>query len=618
MGEVYRADDLKLGQTVALKFLPQEVAEDLKRLEFFRKEVRLARQVSHPNICRVHDIGEVDGQHFLSMEYVDGEDLRSLLRRIGRLPMDKGIQTARQLFAGLAAAHDKGVLHRDLKPANIMIDGQGQVRITDFGLAQLSSADEQEVVGTPAYMAPEQLARGQTSIHSDLYSLGLILYEMFSGEPAHKSSSVAELRELHAESSSARPPSAIVGDMDPAVERLIMRCLEKEPHNRPPSAAVAAASLPGSDPLAAAIAAGETPSPALVAASGEVGTLSPRIAALFLGSIIVGLLLLIALAQEIHPVNWLPLDLSPAVLENEARKVIDNLGYDDVSADSAYGFEVQPRDLQRITKSKTTLWTRHSRGRRELARASQSDGIRFWFRQSPNPMAVQSFLADWRKPSSERIYPSIPPWTVPDMAGVQLDAQGKLRWFRAVPPKNVQRLEETAEPTWSEWFSAEYVGFELDELSNSDVTRTPPDAFDRVKSWQGTWPDDNEPLRVVATAYQGKPVYFEVFRPEESDGQRPAAHTDAGSGRDEYTVLLLLLISVKVGAVLLAWRNLRLGRGDRASELVLAVYTFVVGMAVWFLQASHVGGLRENALFHFGMCRAAGFSLVIWVFYIAV
>lgn len=188
MGEVYRADDLKLGHTVALKFLPGDLAGDPRRLEYFHSEVRLTRQISHPNVCRVYDIGEVDGQHFLTMEYIDGEDLKILLRRIGRLPNDKGVQIARQLCAGLAAAHAQGVLHRDLKPANIMIDGRGQARITDFGLARIAGdAAKQDVAGTPAYMAPEQLTLGTTTIQSDLYSLGLILHEVFTGESVHKS-----------------------------------------------------------------------------------------------------------------------------------------------------------------------------------------------------------------------------------------------------------------------------------------------------------------------------------------------------------------------------------------------------------------------------------------------
>jgi serine/threonine protein kinase len=123
-------------------------------------EVRIARQVSHPNICRVYDIGELEGRHFLTMEYIDGEDLASLLKRIGSLHGAKAVDVAQQLCAGLAAAHDKGVLHRDLKPANVMIDGRGPVRITDFGLAVAAGEEipEADVSGTPPYMAPEQFA----------------------------------------------------------------------------------------------------------------------------------------------------------------------------------------------------------------------------------------------------------------------------------------------------------------------------------------------------------------------------------------------------------------------------------------------------------------------------
>src|SRR5262245_8158609 len=120
MSEVYRADDLTVGHSVALKFLPRFVAHNPEQLERLRAEVRITRQVSHPNVCRVYDLGMAEGRHFLTMEYVDGEDLSSLLRRIGRLPPDKVVDIARQLCAGLAAAHDRGVIHRDLKPANVM------------------------------------------------------------------------------------------------------------------------------------------------------------------------------------------------------------------------------------------------------------------------------------------------------------------------------------------------------------------------------------------------------------------------------------------------------------------------------------------------------------------
>src|SRR5262245_5092256 len=184
MGEVYRADDTKLGHAVALKFLPRRGIVDSATFDRLRAEVRLGRQVSHPNVCRIYDIGESPEGPFIAMEYVDGEDLASLLRRIGRLPSDKALEIARDLSAGLAAAHDLGIVHRDLKPANVMIDGRGRARITDFGLAALAAELERGggFAGTPAYMAPEQLESGAVTARTDIYALGLILYEVFSGK----------------------------------------------------------------------------------------------------------------------------------------------------------------------------------------------------------------------------------------------------------------------------------------------------------------------------------------------------------------------------------------------------------------------------------------------------
>ncbi|HZN02937.1 MAG TPA: serine/threonine-protein kinase, partial [Candidatus Polarisedimenticolia bacterium] len=202
MGEVYRADDLKLGQTVALKFLPADLAQDAGRLARFHAEVRLARQVSHPSVCRVYDLGDLDGQPFLSMEYIDGENLSTLLRRIGRLPEDKATEVARQICAGLAAAHERGVVHRDLKPGNVMIDGRGRARIADFGLAGAIGAEDGSRSGTPAYMAPEQL-RGETGVASDLYALGLVLYELYTGKRAFRGETMAEI----ARSRDEAPPS---------------------------------------------------------------------------------------------------------------------------------------------------------------------------------------------------------------------------------------------------------------------------------------------------------------------------------------------------------------------------------------------------------------------------
>ncbi len=152
----------------------------------FYDEVRIARQISHKNVCRVYDIGEVNGQPYLSMEYIDGEDLGSLLRRIGRLPADKATEFARKLCAGVAAAHAQGVLHRDLKPANIMIDARGELRVTDFGLAAIAEqlARRRDSQRHACLHGAGATHRREVSAQSDLYAVGLVLYEMFTGKYA--------------------------------------------------------------------------------------------------------------------------------------------------------------------------------------------------------------------------------------------------------------------------------------------------------------------------------------------------------------------------------------------------------------------------------------------------
>ena len=245
MGEVYRADDLKLGQPVALKFLPEKLASEPAWIERFYAEVRHARGVSHPNVCRVYDVGEIDGAA-LPLDGVRrrrGPGLAAAPHRPP--PEDKAVEIARELCAGLAAAHDKGVLHRDLKPANVMIDGRGRAKITDFGLAVGVEDDKggAEVSGTPAYMAPEQLAGKGASVQSDIYALGLVLYELFTGRKAFEAATLAEWRRKHAEEQPTAP-STVTPGLDPAVERVILRCLEKEPKARPRSVAAVARRCP--------------------------------------------------------------------------------------------------------------------------------------------------------------------------------------------------------------------------------------------------------------------------------------------------------------------------------------------------------------------------------------
>jgi serine/threonine-protein kinase len=291
-------------------------------------EVRMARQVSHPNVCRVYDVGESDGQLFLSMELVDGEDLASLLRRIGRLPDDKAVEVAQQLCAGLAAAHQSGVLHRDLKPSNVMLDGKGRARITDFGLAvALEDAVRERPAGTPGYMAPELFDGGRVTVQSDVYALGLVLYEIFTGKRAFDAPNLAELHRRQSEPDPT-PPSNLVRNLDPVIERAILRCLDRDPAQRPRTAQSVAAALPGGDPLAAALAAGETPSPEMVAAAGPQGALRPAVAWTCL---VASLVLIMGTSMFLAPraTDWglSPMPKSPEVLSDRAQDLARKLGY---------------------------------------------------------------------------------------------------------------------------------------------------------------------------------------------------------------------------------------------------------------------------------------------------
>src|SRR6516165_6108600 len=339
MGEVYRATDLTLGQSVALKFLPEEAARDQRLLERFHGEVRVARQISHPNICRVYDIGEAEGAPFISMEYVDGEDLASLLIRIGRLPADKAVEIARKICAGLAAAHDRGIVHRDLKPHNIMLNKRGEVIIMDFGLAaiagQLGAADARS--GTPAYMAPEQLRGAEVTARSDIYALGLVLYELFTGKRPFEAKTVRQVLELQ-EAAQLTSMTSVAADIDPAVDKAVRRCLDPDPAKRPGSALSVAAALPGGDPLAAALAAGETPSPELVAAAGEHSAFSLRIGLSLMTFIIVALMTAAILSDRVLLIAQIPFDKSADTLEDRARDITSKLGYAGRPADTARGF----------------------------------------------------------------------------------------------------------------------------------------------------------------------------------------------------------------------------------------------------------------------------------------
>jgi serine/threonine protein kinase len=234
MGNVYKARDRETGEIVALKLLKTEIASDQAMMDRFKNELLFARKITHKNVCRVYEFNRVAGIAYTSMEFVEGESLRSVLNRFGGLPQRKATDLALQVCSGLKEAHAQGIVHRDLKPENVMIDAQGNVKIMDFGIARSMEAGTRltgAMVGTPAYMAPEQAAGKPVDYRTDIYSLGLMLYEMFTGTPAFSAdnSIAVALKQIREEPPA---PHEIEPNIPVAIERAILKCLEKDPARR--------------------------------------------------------------------------------------------------------------------------------------------------------------------------------------------------------------------------------------------------------------------------------------------------------------------------------------------------------------------------------------------------
>jgi serine/threonine-protein kinase len=577
MGEVYRADDLTLGQPVAMKFLTESLETDPARLAQLHNEVRLARQVAHKNVCRVYDVGEADGRPFLTMEYVDGEDLASLLRRIGRLPEDKGLALARQLCAGLAAAHERGVLHRDLKPANVMLDGNGDVRITDFGLAEVSGSTDQLRAGTPAYMAPEQLAGRPATIQSDLYALGLVLYEIFTGRRALTGTTIGELVQQQQQFDTAvTKPTAIVKDLTPAIERTILRTLEREPDQRPRSALSVAASLPGGDPLAAALAAGETPSPEMVAAAGERTAVAHTHA--IVGAAVT--LALITLAAILSPqrvtLSRAAIGKSPDVLIDRAHQVLARLGYEPRVMASHWEF-VLDDDLVRYSLEYP------DRARHENLFIKRPGGLLFSFRTSPRALVPLSPVGN--------ISLVDPPFEISDMTAIVMDPAGRLLTFAAVPPQKEVAGERVVPTDWPTMF--QFAGLDMARFHSVTPEWLPRGLADMRAAWEGTIPESERPLRVEAASWHGRPIYFQTIWAWTRPTRMEQAGESAGA-RYANVVAEVITMGLLGGALLLARRNMRAGRGDPKGAMRLATAAVFAQLIAWACNDPHVGNPSQE------------------------
>jgi|HubBroStandDraft_6_1064221.scaffolds.fasta_scaffold02277_6 serine/threonine protein kinase len=605
MGEVYRAEDLRLGQTVALKFLPKSLARNEEALARFTREVRMARQVSHPNVCRVFDIGEAEGQTFLTMEFVDGEDMSSLMRRIGRLPGDKALEIARQVCAGLAAAHEHGIIHRDLKPANIMLDGRGRARITDFGLAGIATEmkGEDARAGTPAYMSPEQFSGGEVTAKSDLYSLGLLMYEIFTGKKPYEAATYAEMARLR-EKSAPIAPSAHLKDIDPLVERVMLRCLEKNPAKRPASALQVAAALPGGDPLAAALAAGETPSPEMVAAAGGKEGLRPAIAWSCLLLIVLGLATMAVLSEKTELLNLVPMPDPPDVLAAKAHEMLREFGYTAPPADTVYSFTLRSGYSRYILRNDRSLtrWNSLSSG--------VPPTILFWYRESPQFFSTNNIM------SLGGVQEDDPPNLISGTREIFLDPQGHLVKFEAVPPQ-VDTSTDAATPTNSGALLTA-AGLDSNQFKPVPPQWTPLAATDARAAWEGSWPGHPElALRAETASFRGKLVYFDLISPWTGGDRMGEAQTSTGE-RIQGIAGFTIFVSVFLLGGVMAQNNVRSGRSDRRGAARLALLASFLAWTTVFSLAHHVPASSEFVILLMATLAALIMGATSWLFYVAL
>ncbi len=589
MGEVYRADDLTLGQPVALKFLPEALAHDDVRLKMLLDEVRVARRVAHPNACRVYDIGHHDDHTFLTMEYVDGEDLAVLLQRIGQLAGDKAIQIAREICAGLAAAHDQGIVHRDFKPANIMIDGRGRARVTDFGLAREAViVDGPEAgAGTPAYMAPEQLAGRESTARSDIYALGLVLYELFTGHQPFTARTRSDAVEERT-SGPASGPTLLTGVVEPEVEAVVLRCLAPDPAMRPSTAAEVAAALPGGDPLAAALAAGETPSPEQVAAAPSRSALRPAVA-------VAGVLfcLVTILGAQWMKYHYLisPDGRPPVALADRAAEMLRELGHPVDEHDTAWGYGRPATPAARPMFSTEQV--------EQMANGEAPPYFTFWLRSAPGSLMPEARVA---------VSPNDPPRARPGAALVQLATDGSLIGLEVWPDRETRNATEPV--PWNQLL--EMAGLDIAALREVAPHRSPMFA-DALASWEGTY-ERGAALRVDAAAVGGRVVWMRVFSPERG----PEGLVLEALPETFLALLYTLFLGVLVGGVWLARSNLRNGRGDRRGAWRVSIFVATTWFLAFVMRASHGLAVAEFLLIYRLLSTALLVGVLTGVLYLGL
>lgn len=590
MGEVWQAYDRMLDETVALKFVRSRSTSQAW-VDRLLKETAIARRVSHPNVCRVHDAGSVDGEFFLSMEYVAGLDLSKALGRDGRLKPGPSRKLLVELVDALAAMHAGGLLHRDLKPANILLDESGTAHVSDFGLA-MQSADvtaSDAASGTRAYMAPEQQRGAVPSESSDVYALGLVLYEAVTNRRAFRTGEEI-LRAADAGELPPRP-SVLVTKINALHEHIILRCLNPDPAVRP-SAVELQVALSRNDPLEAVLSLGDVPTAEVIAGSRSRAPLRPAKARLMTLGILAALLFSFVVVRQ-QSVHSLP-ERSPHNEAHRARELLSDLeGVPLAQAPfEAFSYALH---LPRYTRSGYEL----------LNRASDNAADRhFWYRSAASPLSPVTAVSQLFFFGSVR--PFDPPLGDPAASMVLFDRTGQLLFLDTRAPTHV---DPSLRPGLTVDQLFVLAGLDLQAFEPCDPLPARAAQADAHLAWRGL----ESPTRVEVATSQERVVAFEVLEP----GEEVVVY---GSIAEFFLLLNALLIAALFVATLpRALRHFRSGRGDPTISMRVALTAALPLFVVWALRADYPAGYFEGFIFSVAgvfFCIASGFLL--WILGIAI
>lgn len=585
MGEVYRVEDTALSRAAALKFITAGRGTDPVWLNHFLGEARIASTITHRHVCRIYDIGEADGEAFLSMEYIDGEDLAGLLRRVGRLTPEKAGELARQLCLGLASIHDRGILHRDLKPANVMIDGRGEVRITDFGIAVGIEAArfDGEPSGTPRYMAPEVIEGNPASVQSDVYSLGLILYQMVTGRHA-----LDAVEGRAADPASVPPPGEWAPGLDGNSEHTILQCLKPDPLHRPQSAFEVLAGISGDELLRSIVAAGELPPVEIVAQSPTRTRWDRVIARTSAGIVAAGLLAVLLLADKTTLISQARLTQPPDVLADRAKHVLRMAGYDSARHRFQESFTLHQGRWLRAR----TLKTGGTAVDRRFPPGHEVIGYRCALMDSSDTDAAPPAFLDLYSPPTPA-------------AQAIVDGEGRLRELDCRTLPDAFAGDPAAPVDWAPVFAL--AGLDLAAFQEVPSAATPAGSSD-AQAWESPARD----VRVKAAQRNGQILEFSVVAPGEEI---------AGVGWKTSNLLVVRAVFLVTLALTipLGWCNVRRRSGDRRGALKIGSFIFAMQFVMYFIQQAAPATVSDTFLWLVSGVQTALFmACLVWLYYIAL